>query len=118
MAQIRLQRPSGARWQGQGILPFRLRAFEGDRAVTRSEAYAMVMKSVCIDVTNKDASDWRRHVHALALEKGLTVKTWDSFSPNRPILRQELFALASRAADWAERTGGCDPKPEYCFVKE
>ena len=86
--------------------------------MTRSEAYAMVMKSVCIDVTNKDASDWRRHVHALALEKGLTVKTWDSFSPNRPILRQELFALASRAADWAERTGGCDPKPEYCFVKE
>ena len=32
VSQICLQRPSGARWQGQDILSFRLRAFEGYRA--------------------------------------------------------------------------------------
>jgi hypothetical protein len=45
------------------------------------------------------------------------MRTWDTFEPDRSILRQELFVLASSASDWAERTGGCDPKPEWCFVK-
>lgn len=87
------------------IISSERKTFEGDRSVTRAEAYAMIMKSVCMNVTQNTSSDWRKNVHTLAQEQGLTIKSWETFSPERPILRQELFVLASRAGDWAERTG-------------
>lgn len=37
------------------------------------------------------------------------------FEPNKPVLRQELFVIAARAADWAERTGGCTPRAAICL---
>ncbi len=35
---------------------------------------------------------------------------WEKFKPNQIILRKELFTLMSRAADWANTTGGCMPQ--------
>jgi len=103
--------------------------FEPDRNVTRAEAYAMVMSSVCMlpkteaitdtntgTSTNTDTiKTWQQRLFDRAKTDGLTSKTWSTFDPERPILRQELFLLASKVSDWAERTGGCDPKPEFCF---
>jgi len=91
--------------------------FEPDRDVTRAEAYAMIMQSVCMTPSKNSTHTWQQNIFTRAKKEGLTIKTWDTYEPERPILRQELFLIASRASDWAERTGGCDPKPEYCFLK-
>lgn len=86
--------------------------------MTRSEAYAVILSSVCLTEENKNDEGWEEKIHRIAFEQGLTVSDWEHFEPQRPLLRQELFALASRASDWAERTGGCDPKPGYCFLTQ
>jgi len=100
-----------------GIISKERMLFEPDRDVTRAEAYAMIMNSVCMALdTDTAETDWRVSMYNRANQEGLTTRTWDTFEPNRSILRQELFLLASKASDWAERTGGCDPKPEYCFL--
>lgn len=49
-----------------------------------------------------------------ARDYGFTSRTFATFDPDAPILRQELFVLMTRAADWAERTGGCEPKLAAC----
>lgn len=92
-------------------------SFEGDRPITRSEAYAVITKAICIAPEKKGTEGWQESIYRLAFEYGLTSRTWSTFEPNTPILRQELFVLASKAADLAERTGGCNPKPEMCFGK-
>lgn len=92
--------------------------FEPERDVTRAEAYAMVMSSVCM-VPKKETiagKTWQEHIYERAKIDELTSKTWETFDSERPILRQELFLLASKVSDWAERTRGCNPKPEYCFL--
>ena len=92
--------------------------FQPDRTVTRGEAYAMIMKSVCmLQPDELQGSDWQKQLHEVAVREKLTIRDWTTFNASRPILRQELFVLSSRASDWAERTGGCDPKPTYCFLQ-
>jgi hypothetical protein len=76
------------------------------------------MKSVCMDIPNLEGRTWQQSLFEKAHNEWLTSKSWSTFEPNRAILRQEIFKIASRAADWAERTGGCDPKPEYCFLPQ
>ncbi len=91
--------------------------FQPDRTVTRGEAYAMIMKSVCmLQADELQGSDWQQQMYEVAVREKLTIRDWTAFNASRPILRQELFVLSSRASDWAERTGGCDPKPNYCFL--
>lgn len=93
--------------------------FAPDRDVTRAEAFAMIMSSVCMSKERVQSfgETWQEELYFRASETGLTVRDWSDFQPNTSILRQELFAISARAADWAERTGGCDPKPTYCFVE-
>ena len=80
--------------------------FEPNRNVTRAEAYSLIMKSVCMNPENSTAKTaWQKSVFERASLEGLTSKTWTTFDPERPILRQELFKLATKVADWAERTG-------------
>ena len=78
--------------------------FYPDQDISRSEAYAMIMSATCMD-TSGSSPDWQRNVYNVASAHGMTIREWSTFAPNAPILRQELFVLASRAADWAERTG-------------
>ena len=91
--------------------------FEQNRSVTRSETYAMIMKSVCmLGHTSSSLVDWQYNVYNIASSNGLTIRSWSDFEPNREILTQEIFVLASRAADWAEKTGGCNPLPKQCLL--
>ncbi len=92
--------------------------FSPSREVTRAEAYALFAKSVCLSypaVTSKDAS-WQKNLYEQVKVADLTARSWEAFKPDRPVLRQEMFAIASTMADWAERTGGCTPKPDACFL--
>jgi hypothetical protein len=87
--------------------------FEPDRNITRAETYAMIMNAVCME-TDTTETKWQKNIHITALKNGLTKREWTDFDSESPILRQELMVLASRAADWAEYSGGCDPKPAVC----
>lgn len=98
--------------------------FEPERDVTRAEAYAMIMSSTCMlpeknttTNTETEKKTWQKNIFERAKMDELTSKTWETFESERPILRQELFLLASKVSDWAERTGGCNPKPKYCFAE-
>lgn len=92
--------------------------FDANRSITRAEAYSMIMTSVCMYQPKNTSSDWQKSIYQTAYEKGLTIRSWSDFTPNRDILRQELIVISIRAADWAERTGGCNPKPTYCFLDD
>lgn len=77
----------------------------------------MVMNSVCmVSPSGVNGTKWQKNIYDVANRNGLTSKAWNIFEPDRAILRQEFFTIASRASDWAERTGGCDPKPKWCFL--
>jgi hypothetical protein len=88
--------------------------FEPHRNITRAETYAMIMNAVCME-TDTTETKWQKNIHITALKNGLTKRAWIDFDAESPILRQELMVLASRAADWADYSGGCDPKPAVCF---
>lgn len=88
--------------------------------MTRSEALAMMMASVCMPLAKMDKQDpsvsWQKNIYQVAYDNGITQKSWERFYPESPLKHSEMAVIASRLADWAERTGGCDPKPEYCFL--
>jgi len=104
-------------WLTHGLITPARTVFEPDKDVTRAEAYAMIMKSVCLKMPTSDASNWQQNLYAAVSSAWLTVRSWNTFEPNTPILRQELFTISARAADWAERTGGCTPKPASCSAR-
>jgi hypothetical protein len=102
-----------------GMVTSKRSVFEPERSVTRAEAFAMIMKSVCmLPVMENTSANWQENVYATAARNGVTIRDASTFAPNAPILRSELVTISSRTADWAERTGGCDPKPQYCFLPE
>ncbi len=49
-----------------GIISAERKTFEPDRDVTRAEAYAMVMKSVCMDTTLQADISWQQNIFNLA----------------------------------------------------
>lgn len=100
------------------IITSKREIFDANRAITRAEAFSMIMTSVCMYQPKNTNLDWQKSIYETAFEKGLTVRSWSDFAPSREILRQELIVITIRAADWAERTGGCNPKPTYCFLND
>lgn len=52
-------------------------------------------------------STWEQRVYDIAQKNGITVKSWTDFRPQAPILRQELFVIATRLNAWSNTTGGC-----------
>lgn len=97
-----------------GVITAHRSYFEPERSVTRAEAFSMVMAAVCLYPKDTVSGTWQERMYTTAKNAQITVRTWDAFESEKPILRQELFVIASRAADWAEKTGGCEPKPTTC----
>lgn len=91
--------------------------FEPEKEVTRAEAYAMIMSAVCLYPTSENENSWQKNIHITAKNAWLTSQDWETFESERYILRQEIFVLASRAADWAEKTGGCAAKNIECLAQ-
>lgn len=80
--------------------------------MTRAEAYSVLMKSICIH-PETTYRNWQTEVAKAAKEYGFTSRTLSTFEPNRQILRQELYALTARLAEYhAENPDDCDPLPE------
>ena len=83
--------------------------FRPDDNITRSESYAILMKSVCMPIP-KVSTDWQLNVHAAAKAQGLTSRTFGAFGANDLILRQEIFVIGSHLLNYMNETGGCYEK--------
>ncbi len=102
----------------RGIVSSERTTLQYAREATRIEAYAMLMNAVCLAVPPKEkTADWQKDIHKLALKNGLTSREWEKFGSAKTLKVYEFFVLASRTADWAQKTGGCKPIPAEC-VKE
>lgn len=60
-----------------------------------------------MDPSQSSYSTWEQRVHDIAYKNGITVKKWAEFRPQSPILRQELFVMATKLDVWRNTTGGC-----------
>jgi hypothetical protein len=98
----------------RSIVTMNRTAYEPARPVTRSEAFSLIMASVCMYPKSGSDIHWQKNVYDVAQQNGLTFRPWSSFEPNRNISVSELAVLVSRSADWAEKTGGCNLKPVQC----
>lgn len=81
-------------------------AFEPTKQISRIEAYALLMRGVCMQP--EESSDIARAIHQKALQNAITTKQWVRFRPYSSITRNEVYILASQLADWADKNGGCD----------
>ncbi len=88
--------------------------YEPSRPVTRSEAFSMLMASVCMYPKAGSDIHWQKNIYDVAIQNGLTVTSWSQFAPNQNISVGELAVLTTRVANWAEKTGGCSVKPVEC----
>jgi len=80
--------------------------FEPKKNISRIEAYALLMRSVCMEPEKTESP--ARSIHQKAYQEGITTKSWARFRPDTMITRSEVFILASQLADWADKNGGCD----------
>lgn len=79
--------------------------FRPDDNVTRAEAFAMLMKSVCMDPSENSSLPWEQKVYNAAKRNGITVRSWQDFLPRAPILRQDSFVISTKLDQWVESTG-------------
>jgi predicted ATP-grasp superfamily ATP-dependent carboligase len=86
--------------------------------MTRAEAYSVLMKSICVH-PDTNSSNWQKEVAREAKELGFTVRSVSTFEPNKLILRQELYALAARIAEYKEENPDtCDNLPDELICEE
>ena len=89
-------------------------SYEPARPVTRSEAFSMIMASICMYPKAGPDGLWQKNIYDVAVQEDLTVQSWKHFRPDDAISVKELAYLVTRAANWAEETGGCSIKPVQC----
>ncbi len=85
--------------QFAGLISQERTTFRPTRSVTRVEAYAIFMKSICV-APETNENNWQNLIIKKAIELGFTTRTIDNFRPNRPISNSEMFALAQKIGEW------------------
>lgn len=81
--------------------------FRPDDGASRAETYAMLMSSVCIDIPSV-SDDWKTDVFLTASALGFTVRSESEFEGDNMVLRQEVFAIATRILQYTHAVGGCE----------
>ena len=101
-----------------GLITTGREIFQPLQGATRAEAYATLMKSVCINISSEVVSNfpedntfdtWQKKVISAAMHRGLTSRNESTFDPNQPILMQELYVLSSRIIEWSQNNTTCPP---------
>lgn len=88
------------------------RTFRPLDTMTRAEAFKVILGSICTYPTDT-SSNWQTDVAKTAIKLGFSTRTVGTFEPNRPLLRQELFVISARAAQWlSENPDNCEALPE------
>lgn len=78
--------------------------FRPDDYSTRAEAFAMMMKAVCMNPDESQYPTWQERVYDTARKNNITIRSWRDFEAHKTILRQELFVLASKLDVWKDVT--------------
>lgn len=96
--------------QFAGLISQERTTFHPTRSVTRVEAYAIFMKSICV-APETNENNWQKLIIKKAIELGFTTRTIDTFRPNRTISTPEMFALAQKIGEWKKNN------PDSCENK-
>jgi len=92
--------------QAEKIISQTNKQFNPLKSVSRIEAYSVMMKSICVHpVTN--ALNWETKVIKKAMELRFTVRTLDTFEPDRALTMQEMYILTQRLNDYAKKNTTC-----------
>ncbi len=103
--------------QTAGLISATNKQFRPNDTMTRAEAYSVLLKSICIH-PQTTSQNWQTEVAKTALKYGFTTRSVGNFEPNKQILRQELFVLAARVAEWkAKNPNSCDTLPDELICK-
>jgi subtilisin family serine protease len=78
--------------------------FRPSDTLSRAEAYAILMKSICI-VPDGSSPDWQTNIARKAREHGFTVRDSETFEPERPLLVSEMYAIVSQMVKYREKEG-------------
>lgn len=116
---------SGSSWvcevvekaQVAGLISATNKQFRPLNTITRAEAYSILLKSICVhpETTQKN---WQTEVAKTAKKYGFTTRSIAFFDPNKQILRQELFVLTARVAEWkAKNPESCGELPKELICK-
>lgn len=69
------------------------------QAVSRIEAYSIMMKSICVH-PEANSLNWQTEVIKKAMKLGFTVRNLDTFEPNRPLSIPEMYIVVQRINDY------------------
>lgn len=82
------------------------------------------MKAVCMPIPKEDDIEpfdedlkytgWQKRIIRSAQKYGITSRNDREFNPGRKITRGEVFVIASKLLEWAEKTGGCRTHHHAC----
>ncbi|MEI6710703.1 MAG: hypothetical protein WCK88_00005, partial [bacterium] len=87
-------------------------AFRPLETLTRAEAYAIALKSVCIQPLT-ESKNWQTNVINTAKKYDFTTRTVANFEPKRPISRGETYALAVNMIEWKTKNpDSCGALPD------
>lgn len=85
--------------QAAGLISSSRTTFRPERSVTRIEAYSIFMQSICV-APETNENNWKKLTVKKAIELGFTERTLDTFSYDRAISTNEMFALAKQIGEW------------------
>ena len=103
--------------QAAGLISATNKQFRPLDTITRAEAYSILLKSICIHPSTT-SQNWQTEVAKTAKKYGFTTRSTTNFEPNKPILRQELFVLTARVAEWkAKNPNSCSVLPDTLICK-
>lgn len=74
--------------------------------VSRIEAYSILMKSICVHPISTD-ENWKYLVIKKAQELWFTVRTLETFEPDRPLLGSELSIISQYLDEYAQKYMTC-----------
>ena len=80
--------------------------FKPLQTVSRAEAYSIFMKSACVHPVTT-GENWITEIIKKAIELKFTVRTAESFEPNRPLTIFEMYAIANQVKKYSDINKSC-----------
>ncbi len=76
------------------------------KPISRIETYSIMMKSICVH-PKTTSQNWQTAVINKAIDLGFTVRTLETFEPDRPLLMSEMYAVINRLVEYGKTHNTC-----------
>jgi len=85
--------------------------FKPLNSVSRIEAYSIMMKSICVHPLTT-VPNWKQEVTKKAIELWFTVRTLESFEPERNLIISEIQTLVQVFSVYDQKNSKCNQKKD------